>query len=259
MELAAEIKAKLSENISKENIEMEVLYFQKDRNYERTYGWAWLLKLAEELHTWDDTLARQLEENLQPLTDLIVSYYLEFLPKLTKPLRVGQHENTAFGLVFAFDYAKTVGNSELEDLIVNRANDFYRNDINCPIAYEPDGFDFFSPCLMEIDIMQRVLNKDDFIAWLSDFMPELSNPNFQLEVGTVSDREDGKLVHLDGLNFSRAWVFYDLANNYDTLQHLKQLGDHHFTYSFNDMIEGDSYMGSHWLGSFALYALNQRN
>lgn len=259
IENAEEIKAKLLENISIENIEAEVRYFQKDRNYERTYGWAWLLKLMDEIHTWDDPMADALEESLKPLADLIVDYYMEFLPKLTRPLRVGQHENTAFALIFAFDYAGTFRNTELQDLIVSRSRDFYLNDKDCPMHYEPDGFDFFSPCLMEIDIMQRILNPEEFLQWVRDFMPNLFDVNFTLEPGMVSDREDGKLVHLDGLNFSRAWVFYDLANKYEELSHLKAIGDEHFIYSFNDIIEGDSYMGSHWLGSFALYALNQRN
>lgn len=258
LENADAIKTKLLENISKENIETEVRYFQKDRNYERTYGWAWLLKLMEEIHTWDDPMADELEDNLKPLADLIVDYYIEFLPKLTRPLRVGQHENTAFGLIFAFDYARTFRNQELQVLVESRARDFYLNDINCPMSYEPDGFDFFSPCLMEIDIMQRVLQPEEFLGWTKKFIPELFDRDFVLEPGTVSDREDGKLVHLDGLNFSRAWVFYDLAKKYEEFAHLKNIGDAHFVYSFNDMIEGDSYMGSHWLGSFALYALNQR-
>lgn len=258
LEKAEEIKSGLIENISKENIDGEVEYFKKDRNYERTYGWAWLLKLMDEIHTWDDPIADDLEENLKPLADLIVDYYLEFLPKLTRPIRVGQHENTAFGLIFAYDYAKTFRHTELAGLIESRARDFYLNDLNCPISYEPDGFDFFSPCLLEIDIMERILPKEEFLSWLSDFMPQLFDADFNLEPGMVSDREDGKLVHLDGLNFSRAWVFYDLAKKYDQLSHLKTTGDLHFVHSFNDMIESDSYMGSHWLGSFALYALNQR-
>lgn len=255
---ADEVKQKLLENISKENIETEVAYFQKDRNYERTYGWAWILKLIEEIHTWDDPIADVLEENLNPLTDLIVEYYVEFLPKLTRPLRTGQHENTAFGLIFAFDYAKTFHHIELQKLIESTAKNFYLNDIDCPMHYEPDGFDFFSPCLLEIDIMQRVLSEKEFLSWLSDFMPQLFDVDFNLNPGIVSDREDGKLVHLDGLNFSRAWVFYDLANKYEDLVHLKKSGDQHFVYSFKDIIDDDSYMGSHWLGSFALYALNQR-
>lgn len=258
LENAETITQKLLENISEENIQAEVAYFRNDKNYERTYGWGWLLKLAEELYTWDNPLGKTLGSNLQPLTDLIVEYYIEFLPKLTRPIRVGQHDNTAFGLVFAYDYAETTGNIELKNLIISRAKDFYLKDIECPINYEPDGFDFFSPCLEEIDIMQRILPKREFLSWLNDFMPQLLDRDFTLDPGVVSDREDGKLVHLDGLNFSRAWVFYDLAHKYEELSHLRALGDKHFVYSFDSMIEGDSYMGSHWLGSFALYALHQR-
>lgn len=252
------IKKRLLENISKENIIQEAAYLKKNQLFERTYGWAWALKLAEEIHTWDDSIAKPLEHNLQPLTDEIVELYKSFLPKLTNPIRVGQHENTAFGLVFAYDYAETVGDEGLKDLISKSAKFFYLKDKNCPINYEPDGFDFLSPCLEEVDIMERVLSQDEFISWVNDFMPQLMDVNYNVEVGKVTDREDGKLVHLDGLNYSRAWVFYDLAHKYNNFSHLKDLGDRHFQYSFEATINDQSYMGSHWLGSFALYALNRR-
>jgi len=156
LENSEEIREKLAENISKENIEIEILYFKGkyNKSFERTYGWAWLLKLAEELHTWNDPLARELEMNLQPLTDIIVQGYLDFLPKLNYPIRVGEHTNTAFGLTFAYDYAKTVENTALKSLIEQRAKDFYLSDENCPISWEPSGFDFLSPCLEEADIMR---------------------------------------------------------------------------------------------------------
>ncbi len=258
LEKAAQIKAKLKAHLSPENIAQEVAYFKSDDSYERTYGWAWLLKLAEELHTWDSPMADTLETHLQPLTDLIVKYLKDFLPKLTRPLRVGQHENTAFALVFAYDYAQAVGDRALKELIVSRAKDFYGADKNCPIAYEPGGFSFLSPCLEEVNIMQRVLPEEKFIDWLGGFMPRLFDSDFKLQVGQVTDRGDGKLVHLDGLNFSRAWVFYDLANSFERLKHLKRVGDKHFQHSFEHILHKDSYMGSHWLGSFAIYALNRR-
>lgn len=257
LEHADDIKSKLLQNMSKENIMAEVAYFYGKHNtsYERTYGWAWLLKLAEELHTWDDPTARTLEANLQPLTDLIVGKYIEFLPKLNYPIRVGEHPNTAFGLSFAYDYAITVGHDELKTMIEKRAKDFYLNDKECPLSWEPSGFDFLSPCLEEAAIMKRVLPKEEFKTWFADFLPQLKDKNFQLETGKVSDRTDGKLVHLDGVNFSRAWSLNAIAQELPEYQHLKNIANQHINYSLPSIV-GDSYEGGHWLGSFAIYALN---
>ncbi|WP_115123614.1 DUF2891 domain-containing protein [Marinirhabdus gelatinilytica] len=258
LDKAEEVRQILQQNLTKENIEKEVVYFQQKLNtsYERTYGWAWLLKLAEALHTWEDPLARELEGNLQPLTNLIAERYIEFLPKLVYPIRVGEHTNTAFGLTFAYDYAETVAHEILKSTIENRARDFYSSDTNCPLGWEPSGYDFLSPCLEEIDIMRRVLPQEEFLSWAKEFMPNLNDGNFQLEPGKVSDRTDGKLVHLDGLNFSRAWVLYGLANQYPEFNHLKNVANAHVAYSYPNLV-GDSYEGGHWLGSFAIYALTQ--
>ncbi|WP_034040073.1 DUF2891 domain-containing protein [Wocania ichthyoenteri] len=257
MDNAESIKQRLLKNISKENIEAEVQYFygKYNKSYERTYGWAWLLKLAEELYTWDDDTARTLESNLQPLTDLIVGKYIEFLPKLNYPIRVGEHPNTAFGLSFAYDYANTVNNQQLKALIEQRAKDFYLKDTGCPITWEPSGFDFLSPCLEEAALMKRVLPIADFKTWLNTFLPQLKDQNFKLETGVVSDRTDGKLVHLDGVNFSRAWSLNKIADGLPEYAHLKNTANHHINYSLPSIV-GDSYEGGHWLGSFAIYALN---
>jgi hypothetical protein len=251
------IKEKLLQNISEDNIKTEVNYFFKkyNANYERTYGWAWLLKLAEELHTWNDPTARQLEQNLQPLTNLIVEKYVDFLPKLNYPIRVGEHPNTAFGLSFAYDYAKTIGDNQLKTLIENRAKDFYLNDKSCPLSWEPSGFDFLSPCLEEAAIMKRILPRDQFITWFSEFLPQLKDKNFVLETGKVSDRTDGKLVHLDGVNFSRAWSLNAIAKDLPDYEHLKNVANLHINYSLPSIVD-DNYEGGHWLGSFAIYALN---
>ena len=256
LEQADTIRLKLRENITKEHIQTEAAFFRDEHNqsFERTYGWAWLLKLTEELHTWDDPLARQLEKNLQPLTNLIVQRYLEFLPKLMYPIRVGEHTNTAFGLSFAWDYALTLGHEELKTAIKSRARDFYLNDRNCPLSWEPSGFDFLSPCLEEIDLMRKVLNKQEFDSWMEYFLPQLKDKDFDLKPGIVSDRTDGKLVHLDGLNFSRAWVLYGLARQYAEYRHLIPIANEHIKHSLPNLV-GDSYEGGHWLGSFALYAL----
>lgn len=252
-----EMEQMLLQNISKENIQNEVNYFFEKHNssYERTYGWAWVLKLAEELHTWDTPLARELETNLQPLTDLIVTKYIEFLPKLNYPLRVGEHPNTAFGLSFAYDYAKIVGSEELEALIIQRSKDFYMKDADCPLTWEPSGFDFLSPCLEEAALMKRILPKEEFKTWLAAFLPQLKDQNFALETGKVSDRTDGKLVHLDGVNFSRAWSLYEISKDLPEYAHIKNIANAHINYSLPSIV-GDSYEGGHWLGSFAIYALN---
>lgn len=259
LENAAEIRNRLAEQITAEHIAGEVEYFKGEHNtsFERTYGWAWLLKLAEELHTWEgDTLAQELASNLQPLTDLIVERYLTFLPKLVYPIRTGEHPNTAFGLAFAWDYAKATDNGPLLEMISARARDFYLQDRDAKLVWEPSGYDFLSPILSEVDIMRRVLSTNEFHDWLSDFLPEVMRPDFSLAVGRVGDRSDGKLVHLDGLNFSRAWVFYGLAKQYPRYGHLRLVGHQHVNYSLPELI-GDSYEGGHWLGSFAIYALRQ--
>ncbi|MEP3837662.1 MAG: DUF2891 domain-containing protein, partial [Algibacter sp.] len=254
---ASVIKQKLLNTISMENIEAEVAYFQGKHNtsYERTYGWAWLLKLAEALHTWDNETARQLEANLQPLTNLIVSKYIEFLPKLNYPQRVGTHTNTAFGLSFAYDYAVTVNHEPLKNAIKTRALYFFKEDKNCPMSWEPSGSDFLSPCLEEAALMKRLLSVNDFKIWLNDFLPELKNKNFNLEVGLVSDRTDGQLVHLDGVNFSRAWSMNTIAKGLPEYSHLKNIANKHINYSLPSIFD-DGYEGGHWLGSFAIYALN---
>lgn len=260
LDKAEQIKKMLRQNMSKQNILAEVKYFEGKHNksYERTYGWAWLLKLAEELHTWDDPMAKELERNLQPLTDLIIQRYLSFLPKLNYPIRVGEHTNTAFGLTFAWDYAATCKNEELKKMIRERAMDFYWIDKDCPFGWEPSGYDFLSPCLEELDLMRRVLTAEEFGAWMKNFAPQLKNTDVAIEVGKVSDRTDGKLVHLDGLNFSRAWVLYGLAAQYPEYKHLVNLANKHVNSSLPNLV-GDSYEGGHWLGSFAIYALSPYN
>lgn len=253
-----EVMTILKQAITKENVATELAYFEDtiNKSYERTYGWAWLLKMAEALHTWEDPAAKELAANLQPLTNLIVVRYKEFLPKLVYPIRSGEHPNTAFGLAFAYDYAKTIGEIELMALISQRARDFYLTDANCPIGWEPSGFDFLSPCLEEIDIMRRVLPASEFNNWLEKFLPELKDADFKMPVGEVKDRSDGKLVHLDGVNFSRAWVLYGLANQYPDYDHLIDVANEHIGHSYSNMID-DNYEGGHWLGSFAIYALQQ--
>ncbi len=254
---ANKAKLKLLKHLSKENIEVEVHYFKGkyNKSYERTYGWAWLLKLAEEIHTWNDPIAKKLEDNLQPLTDLILQKYIDFLPKLNYPIRVGEHANTAFGLSFAWDYAKTTNHEAFKEIIEKRARDFYVSDENCPISWEPGGFDFLSPCLEEAALMKRILPEKEFKSWLHKFLPQLKDEKYALETGKVSDRSDGKLVHLDGVNFSRAWSLNKIAEGLPEYKHLELIAKNHIRYSLAHIV-GDSYEGGHWLGSFAIYALN---
>ncbi len=247
-----EIIQKLNENLTAENIQKEVAYFslnKESKSFERTYGWAWLLKLQEELYTWDNPNAQKWHKNLQPLADYISKAYLEYLPKLYYPIRVGEHTNTAFGLSFAYDYAKTVKDTALSQIIKESALRFYSKDMDCPISWEPSGYDFLSPCLQELDIMRKVLDDGEFTQWSAKFLPDLDQKNLKLEPGKILDRSDGKLVHLDGLNFSRAWCLYPLKDNTNAYN----LATEHLDYSLSKITDGD-YAGQHWLASFALYA-----
>lgn len=253
-----EIITGLQNHITKENIIGELAYFDHpmSKGFERMYGWAWLLKLSEELHRWDDPIARELEQNLQPLTDLIVSKVEEFLPKLHYPIRVGTHTNTAFALCMVYDYADAVGNTSLKELVKNRSIEYFKNDSNCPLTWEPSGYDFLSPCLEEADLMRRVLGKKEFKAWLGEFLPNLVKSDFQLKPGIVSDREDGQLVHLDGLNYSRAWCLKGLAGEYPEFGYLNAIANKHIEHSLPDLTDGN-YEGGHWLVSFALMSLTE--
>jgi len=249
------ILLKLQKTITKENITKEIKYFDDIHNntYERTYGWAWVLKLSETLKEWDHPKANEFDENLQPLVDLLIDKYIEFLPKLTYPIRVGEHPNIAFGMSFALDYAVKY-HPELAVLIKQRSIDYFKSDVNCPLTWEPNGFDFFSPCLQEAVLMMKVLPKEAFIQWFDTFMPGFrKNPSKFIQIAIVSDRSDGKLAHLDGLNFSRAWCLYELGlylNNYKMID----LANKHFDASYSKMDSGE-YAGAHWLASFALYAI----
>ena len=251
-----DILTKLRENLTAANIQTEIDYFSlngQTTSFERTYGWAWLLKLQEELLGWDDPTARELARNLQPLAAHISNAYVEYLPKLAYPIRVGEHTNTAFGLSFAHDYARAVGDTTLLGSIERSARRFYLDDANCPIDWEPSGYDFLSPCLQELDIMRRVLPEAEFARWSKDFLPTLFDGTLDLQPGRILDRSDGKLVHLDGLNFSRAWTLYPLRNN----ARAQDLANEHLAYSLEKITDGD-YAGQHWLASFALYAFSRK-
>lgn len=256
--LSSTIVATFDKQFTVPNIQKELLYFQPKVNhsFERTYGWAWLLKLYEELLKSPLNETHKWTNNLQSLVDQIVKNYKAFLPKLVYPIRVGEHTNTAFGLSLALDYARATGDEEFELLICERSKAFYTEDVNCPLSWEPSGFDFLSPCLQEAELMSKVLEPKMYQKWLKKFLPQLSDKKFELEPAKVVDRTDGKLVHLDGLNFSRAWCLYTIASHLPEQENkLTSIADAHIQHSMNQVV-GSDYMGSHWLATFLLYALD---
>jgi len=261
---AGKIRSTLEGNLSASNIQTEVSYLtQANRqSFERTYGWAWLLKLAQELRDWDDPQARQWSKNLQPLADALVARYKQFLPKQTYPIRTGVHPNTAFGLAFALDYARAISDKDLESLIIERSKTYYIADTNYPAAWEPGGEDFFSPSLIEADLMLRVLKPDHYRTWLKQFLPRLSagEPKSILAPAIVGDRTDPKIVHLDGLNLSRAWCMRHIAAalpDRDALRTvLERAAAAHASDALSHVASGD-YLGEHWLASFAVYMLTE--
>ena len=257
-----EIRAALHENLSAANLQGELAYLKQAsrQSFERTYGWAWLLKLAEEMHSWNDADGKQWAANLQPLAAAFAVKYISFLPKQTYPIRTGVHPNTAFGLAFALDYAKGVGDQTLMALIVERSKTYYGNDVNYPAAWEPGGEDFFSPSLMEADLMRRVLRPTQFQTWFARFLPNLAKgePTALLTPAIVADRTDGKIVHLDGLNLSRAWCMRSIAaalpKTNPARKTLIAAATLHAQAALPNIASGD-YAGEHWLASFAVYLL----
>ena len=259
---AREIRSALDANLSAENIRNEVAYLKQPNraSFERTYGWAWLLKLAEELHDWNDQDGQRWSRSLQPLADGFAEKYLSFLPKQNYPIRTGVHPNTAFGLALALDYARAVGNKKLESLIVERSRTYFARDTNYPASWEPGGEDFFSPALMEADLMRRVMSKTEFSAWFHRFLPGVvrGEPKALLQPAIVTDRTDPKLVHLDGLNLSRAWcmrsIAVTLSRNDPERNVLARSAAAHAKAALAHVASGN-YEGEHWLASFAVYLL----
>ena len=259
---AREIRHALNANLSAKNIEGEVAYLKQTNraSFERTYGWAWLLKLAEELHGWNDPDATKWSQNLQPLADAFVEKYLAFLPKQNYPIRTGVHPNTAFGLAFALDYARALNDRKLEALIVARSRTYFGKDVNYPGAWEPGGEDFFSPAFMEADLMRRVMSKSEFAAWFHRFLPGIARnqPQQLLQPAVVTDRTDPKLVHLDGLNLSRAWCMRSIAAALSMNDPARKILARSATAHANaalPFIASGNYEGEHWLASFAVYLL----
>lgn len=250
----------LNNTFQPDKIKAEAVYFNTykvAKSFERTYGWAWLLKLDQELATWDNPDAQRWHTALQPLTQEIVSLWKAYLPKQTYPNRTGIHPNTAFAMVFALDWARAVKDTAFEKEVVQKSLYFYKDSKATPAYMEPDGSDFFSPSLEIADLMSRILPHRTFIPWLNAFYEDRSIRQI-CTAPTVSDRSDYQIVHLDGLSFSRAWCMKSIAKHLPGNHKWKKL----FNTRANEFLSRTlphvtgSYGGEHWLASFAVYALD---
>jgi len=255
----------LRKSLTAENLKQEAAYLRGEgrATFERPYGLAWLLQLSVELREWDDPQAHVMSEKLRPLEEAAVERLKTWLPKLSHPVRVGEHDQTAFGLGLMLDYARATGNEALARLVSDSARKFFLPDKKCPLAYEPSGEDFLSPALGEADLMRRVLSAPEFAKWLKKFMPQIpSTPTADWLPVTVSpDPSDPKLAHLDGLNLSRAWMLEGiisvLATDDPRRPALAAAAEAHRRAGLA-AVTGEHYEGGHWLGSFAVYLTTQR-
>lgn len=256
----AEIVRKLDMNLTAENILKEVEYINgESKSWERMYGWSWLLKLADELYTWEDPRADRWYKNIKPLVDNIIERYEQFLLVQNYPVRTGVHPNTAFGLSFAYDYAVNSKQEEFEWIIKKAALKYYLNDENCPASWEPSGEDFLSACLEEASLMTKILDSRSFNNWFEDFLDKKDLKSL-MKPADVSDRSDPKIVHLDGLNLSRASCFFGISKIVDNdklKQQMIEAANHHLSATLPN-IASEHYEGTHWLGTFAVFALSTR-
>ncbi|MEL7446790.1 MAG: DUF2891 domain-containing protein [Pseudomonadota bacterium] len=262
---ADEIRAKLSQSFTEENLAAELEYYLGEGrgSFERPYGIAWYLQLIAELEESDDPQMAEWRETLRPLEDAIVEQIRDWLPKLSYPIRLGTHNQTAFAFGLMIDYARTVGDEGLAAELIEKTLTFHRDDVNCPLAYEPSGEDFLSPCLMEADLMRRVMPQEEFASWLSEFLPQIPGDGSAdwLDTGVVLDASDGKLVHLDGVNLSRAWAMEGIASALPEgdrrIAALQASADMHRETGIA-AVSDEHYSGSHWLASFATYLTTRR-
>ena len=257
---AAAARAALAKSLTPDHIAGEVAYFQTPgrASYERPYGLAWLLLLAAELRTWDDPQAREWSRALAPLEAEAAQRLRNWLPKLRYPIRVGEHSQTAFAFGLVHDWARLTHDAGMQALVESRARAFYANDTNCPLAYEPSGEDFLSPCLAEADLMRRILPPSEFGEWLRRFLPGIptNSKKAWLAPGEVTDRSDPKLAHLDGLNLSRSWMLLGIAAGLPKGD--RRIGTLHAAAEAHaaaalPAVTGEHYEGGHWLGTFAVY------
>lgn len=250
----ARIDTLFADAFTADKVEAERAYLDQpmSRGFERPYGWAWLLMLQSELIVARSPHAA----TLRPLADVFADRWRAHLPLMTYPVRVGTHANTGFALVLADRYARVVGDTDLRDLMTARAGHWFGADRDAQ-PWEPSGEDFLSPVLMEAMAMQRLVPADAFATWFAGFLPTLGEgmPATLLTPARVSDRSDGRIAHLDGLNLSRAWAMRAIAPAVGGAagRVLDAAADNHLAVAL-DEVAGD-YMGEHWLASFALLAL----
>jgi hypothetical protein len=238
LELRSEMVSALNRSFTSEGVAEEVAYFEAEnrKSYERPYGVAWFLQLTAEL-SW--------------------------LPKLAYAIRLGTHNQSMFAFGLILDWARAAGATEMEQIVKERSLAFHLADRNCPMAYEPSGEDFLSPCLMESDLMRRLLPEIAFAEWLSSFLPEipLNGSGDWLAIGIVNDPTDGKLVHLDGVNLSRAWnlenIAHALPEEDPRRASLLAAARVHAEAGLAN-VSAEHYEGSHWLASFATYLVTRR-
>jgi hypothetical protein len=263
---ATEARAALARSLTAENVAGELTYLQgKGRaSFERPYGLAWLLQLAAELREWPVAQARDWAQVLAPLEAAVVASLSSWLPKLVYPIRVGEHSQTAFAFGLILDWARGKGDQEVGRLVAERSLAYYKKDTACPLAYEPSGEDFLSPCLAEADLMRRVLEPSAFARWLSAFLPGVPTRGDAawLAPGVVTDRADPKLAHIDGLNLSRAWMLEGIAASLPAadarVAALRAAALAHRDAGLVG-VTGEHYEGGHWLGTFAVYLLTGRS
>ncbi|MDJ0762894.1 MAG: DUF2891 domain-containing protein [Myxococcota bacterium] len=257
-----EIRSALNRHLTTEYIALELAYFKQEHHdlFERPYGWGWLLRLKAELDTFEDPDAKKWARSLSPLAHHIVGLTKAYLEKLSVPVRAGTHHSTAFALTHIYDYAISAGDAHLKEVIAKRALTFYGKDTDCPTAYEPSGEDFISPCLVEADLMRRVMDRSAFSNWLDDFLPAADAPEFEplLRPVAVKDRRDPKIGHLIGLFFQRAAAFNGIAGALGPGdprgEGFRKVAAIHRNAGLKQMIDS-GYGGSHWLATFAVYLL----
>lgn len=260
-----EARAALKQSLTSANIKQEVVYLNgKGRaSFERPYGLVWLLQLCAELREWDDPLAKEMSANLRPLEYASVEHLSTWLPKLSHPVRIGEHDQTAFALGLMLDYARVSRNDAFGKLAAASAKKFFLADKNCPLAYEPSGEDFLSPSLGEADVMRRVLAPNEFAKWLTAFMSQIpTKPNEAwLPVAVSPDPSDPKLAHLDGLNLSRAWMLEGIISGLppdDSRRPVLGAAAAAHLRAGLAAVTGEHYEGGHWLGSYAVYLTTRR-
>jgi hypothetical protein len=261
---APDAVAALKANITPAHIAGEVAYLNATgrESFERPYGLAWLLQLSAELRESQTPDAAALSSALKPLEAGVVAQLKQWLPKLAYPIREGEHAQTAFAFGLILDYARE-NDPALAAMVAGKVREFHLNDRNCPINYEPSGQDFLSPCLAEADVMRRVLPPAEFAKWLTTFLPRIptTNSGAWLPIGVVTDKTDGKLAHLDGLNLSRAWMLEGIASGLpsgDPRIRALMAAAHTHASSGLAAVTGEHYAGGHWLGSFATYLTTRR-